>query len=578
MKIFLIILLTFIQVTIGVAQVQNQPYTLSARIVEENTTMALPFVTVFNKQQLRGTATNLDGFFVLPNNQFGDTIVVAFLGYKDLVLTIQEDMPKEIILSPHASALNEIVITAESDFLYDLVSKARNNKKTKHKTSKTYLFLETLLYNEPIEIIEAYYNGQYAHYGTEALQLKKGRIGLKPINNRYYRSTESSKLFSMHDVFAQSKLFPESPVSVNKRNLKKDYTLQLNYTFTENQSKIYVVDVIPKLDRTDLFGGTVWIDQQNNRLIKISLRVKNAAVHPFLPIGHNTIKRVDMEINKTYEDIDGDPFINSMDFNYNIFYKDQQGEEVKATTRAFTKAYDYENQFQLPVFNFSKHLHEDYRDITAVPYDSMFWKRTTEFRFYDRLQEIENFITENKIENSVMHPESQRDSIHSQLQFAYVLWDEDRFKMGQAPESVIEKSLANFASERYHFNVKLYLDINFIQDSLYYQVYSLLDPVDTYYYFPIDSIDLAYMNMYFDLMEIQKRELAYEIDRLTFANEAYLEEMYQYHLNQFNEISTSFIDQTNRGKNMGKMREWNDYVFKSLGIDNLEQFGVKEER
>ncbi len=580
MKKILITLLVLSQVAMLVAQLPNQTYALSAKIVEENTNLPLPFVTVFNKTQLTGTASNPEGYFELPNNRIGDTIVVVFLGYQDYIFTITPELPKEIILSPHASSLNEIIVTGESDFLYALVSALRKDRKTKTKTSKTYFFLETQLYNEPIEIIEAYYNGRYSDHGIDSLKFKKGRIGLKPVHNRYYRSTESSSLFSLHDVFASSYLFPESPLAVSKKELKNNYTLTLSYTFEELQSKIYVVDIVPKDERTDLFGGTVWIDQQHNQLNKVSLRVKNASVHPFIPIGYNTIRKVDMEINKTYQTIDGDPFINSIDFNYNIAYVDTLGNEMKATTKAFTKAYDYDQRFKLPDFVFTRHLHEDYRNITAVPYDSLFWNLTTEFRFYDRLEEIETFITKHKIENSVIHPQSQRDSMHAQLQFPYILWSTNRFKMGRASDRAMEKSLnsKSFAIDKYNFNVKLYLDVNLIKDSLIYQLYAILDPVDSYYYFPIADIDLAYMNMYFDLIEIQRRALDSAIRKLPHPTTALLDELYQDHLKQFDTTLRSFISQTNRGKNLKKMEAWNDFIFAALGINNLEQFEVNGKR
>ena len=129
-------------------------------------------------------------------------------------------MPKRISLSPLSTLLDEVVVIADSDYLYDIVTKLRKNKRTKRKTSKTYFFLETLLYDERIEIIESYYNGEYSNLGIDELNIKKGRIGLKPVKDRYFRSTESSKLFSMHDLFTKSKLFPDNPLSIKKKDLK----------------------------------------------------------------------------------------------------------------------------------------------------------------------------------------------------------------------------------------------------------------------------------------------------------------------------------------------------------------------
>jgi carboxypeptidase-like protein len=576
MKRTIITLLTLIQVTLGFAQLKNQLVTLKANVFEKNTNKVLPFATIFNRQQSTGTASNLDGYFELPNNRIGDTIVISYLGYEDKVFIISQDMPKEISLSPLSALLDEVVVIADSDYLYDIISKVKKNKKTKSKKSKTYFFLETLLYNEPIEIIESYYNGEYSNLGIDELNIKKGRIGLKPVNNRYFRSTESSRLFSMHDLFAKSKLFPECPLFAKKKNLKRDYTLRLNHTFNEGQSKIYVIDFMPKNERTDLFRGTVWIDQKNNRLIKVSLNAPNSFIHPFVPIGFNTIQKVDMEITKSYETIDGEQFVNTINFNYNVSYLDKWGNEVEATTKAFTKAYDYKNEFRLPNFEFTKHFHEDYRNITVAPYDSAFWNQTSEFRFYDRIQEVERFILENKIENSVIHPESKKDSLHSQLQFPYISWNENRFKMRQAPVNVIEKSKSSkaFEIDRYNLSVQLYLDVNRVHDSLIYQLCPILDPVSSYYHFYMTDSDRAFMNMYFDLLEIQKRELELEISLSQNLSEELITELYLKHLKEFDENCRLFIDETDRGKNLKRMEVWNAYILESLNIDNLKQFNI----
>ena len=558
--------------------VQAQTYVLQARIVEEGSGTPLPFVTIFNKTQFNGTASNPDGFFVLPNNQLGDTIVVAFLGYQEKLLVVTAVMSDVITLSRQSAILGEIVVTAESDYLYDLVLQVRNQKRTKTKTSKTYFFLETLLYNEPIEIIEAYYNGAYSDHGIDILKIKKGRIGLKPINGRYYRSTESSSLFSLHDVYAKSYLFPESPLAMKIKELKKNYILSLNYTFNADQSEVYVIDIVPRNERKDLFGSTVWIDRTNHRLVKVSLRIKNASLHPFIPIGLNTIEQVDMEINKTYETIHGEQFINTIDFNYNIAYVDTIGNKVKATTRAFTKAYDYQNQFRLPWFEFTPHLHEDYRNMTMVPYDSMFWQRTTEFRFYDRLSEIEDFIAEHKIENQVIHRKTRKDSMHAQLQFAYIPWDTIRFTMRQAGEEVIANSMRTrpFDVDRYHLNIKLYMDINVVKDTFLAQLYSVLDPVNSFYHFLITDENLAFMNMWFDLMEIEKRAFVTELSALHQPNEDIVERLYQKHLRQFEESRKQLVADVNRGDHWINMSKWNDYIQQALGVNNLKWFHLQE--
>lgn len=571
--IFLFILFPVI---FNLTSVQAQRHVLKATIFEAHTNEVLPYANVYNKQRATGTASNLEGYFELPNNRMGDTIVVSYVGYVDQVFVLTSKLPNKIELSPNSADLEEIVVRAKSDFLYELVAKVSKNKRTKTKVSKTYFYLETKLFEEPIEIIESYYNGTYSNYGTDELNIKKGRIGLKPINYRYFSSTESSRLFSMHDLFLQNNLFPDNPLLFRKRKLKRKYILRLNHTYLEGPSKIYVIDFEPKAEQTDLFSGTVWIDQQKNRIIKINLNIQESKTHPFIPIGYNTIEQVDMAITKSYQEIDGELFVNNIDFNYNVVYSDTTGNKLEAKTTAFSKAYDFNTLFKLPYFEFTKSYHEDYRNITFMPYDTYFWNGNTEFRFYDRVQEVEDFIHKNRIKDNIIHPRRKADA--QQLQFPYLPWNKKRMQMRQASAYKIRMSEGNvaFENDRYHLDVKLFLDVNIIQDSLTYQIKTILDPVTSFYHFYINNVDHAFMNMYFDLMEIQKRKLEAALLALDEPSIPLINALYEKQIDAFNKTIKSFVSETKRGKNMEGMEAWNEHIYQALNVDNLKRFSLME--
>ena len=453
----IVLLMTLFQVICCLGQKENSSLIdLKAVVLERNNNNTLAYANIFNQQKLIGTATNLEGYFELPNNQIGDTIVVSYLGYDDKILVVSIDGFKEIRLTPSAGVLEEVVVTAESDYLYDMITKLRRHKKTKSRKAKTYFYLETLLFDKPIEVIESYYNGKYSNHGLSELELKKGRIGLKPIKNRYFSSTESSRIFSLHDFFSKNKLFPDNPLALKKKELKKNYSLDLSHTYLDEGQKIYVIDFFSKEENNELFDGRIWVDRDRNKILKVKLKVQNSKVHPFVAIGYNTIQYVDMEMTKSFEEINNSPFISSIDYNYNVIYRDTSGNEMKATTRAYLNAYNYKNSFNLPNFEYTRHLHEDYRNITAAGYDSIFWNGTTEFRFYDRMYEVENFIKENYIDNNLLYPK-RVGANKQQLEFPYILWNENRFEMAQVSDDIIENSKRTkaFESDRYRFNVKL---------------------------------------------------------------------------------------------------------------------------
>ncbi|MEO0723263.1 MAG: carboxypeptidase-like regulatory domain-containing protein [Bacteroidota bacterium] len=186
---------------------QVESLDLRAYVYAENDQSPLPYANVYNVQQGTGTPTNLAGYFELPQNQIGDTIIISYVGYQDYVLVLNLPLPKAIYLSPNSALLDEVVVTAESDWLYDMLTRVRKNRRTETRNAKTYFYLETDLGDDQVEVIEAYYNGRYENFGTKSLAFKKGRIGLRPTYDRYYSSTSSSRVFTMHDLFSESLTF-----------------------------------------------------------------------------------------------------------------------------------------------------------------------------------------------------------------------------------------------------------------------------------------------------------------------------------------------------------------------------------
>ncbi|WP_264791304.1 carboxypeptidase-like regulatory domain-containing protein [Aureispira anguillae] len=572
MKTVLVLILALFHLTTVGAQIE-----IKATIFDKNTNETLPYANVFNQQQLFGTATNLEGYFELPNNQIGDTIVISYLGYKEEKIVVGSTTIKTIRLSPSSSRLKDVVVRANSDYLYDLVSKIRNHRRTKIKKAKTYFYLETYLNKDKAEVIEAYYNGNYSNYSIDELDYKKGRIGVKTIRNRHFTSTESSRLFSIHNLFSKSNFFPSNPLSINKKMLLKNYSLKLNYAYQEKEAQIYVISFDPKDNRSDFFSGTIWVDVDKNQLLKINLKVRNASLHPFSIIGRNDIEQVDMAITKYYQSIEGKQYMDKIHFNYGLTYSDRSENKISVNSKAFIKAYDYNNQFVLPYFKFTKHYHEDYRNLTASSYDSVFWSKNTEFRFYDRMKMIETFIKENLFKNKRVFPQNASSSYQPHLQFPYLQWSKERVKMGQASKRRINYSKENnFEVDRYNFNTKLYFDINSIQDSLIFQLVAILDPLQSFYYFQMEKEDHAFVNMYFDLLEIQKRKLEMELLQLTNPTINLMTELYEKHLGLYAETCKLFVAETDRGYNAEKMKKWNDYIFKSLNVNNYAFFKLKK--
>lgn len=540
---------------------------LRGKVIDQSTGNTLPYATILNTRTFTGTATNLDGYFELPNVQLNDTIEVSFIGFKTFNVVLVDNKIITIRLEPNSNIIDEVVINASDDRLYDLIQKVRRKKDTKKRVSKTYFYLESSINNQQSEVIESYYNGEYKNYGIEELELKKGRIGVDSIEGRYFFSTGTSRTFILHNLFKSSKLFPGNPLMYNKRKLKSRYWLTSSRQFESNNGTITVVDFEPKSEYKDLFEGTMQVSDQGE-LISIQLRKVNSSIYPFIPFGDISIKGLDMEIHKTFINLNKQQYVKTVDFNYNIHYIDRDGNNVKIESHAYCNAFDYNEKFQLPFFDFSQHMHQDYRDITVARYDTSFWQHFDEFRFYDKLVENEKFILQHQLQNSfVLH----QDSINTnQLETPYYNWSDIRFKISPMPSDEIFKARQKtfFESDLYNLNTKLYLDVNIVQDSLIYQLVSILDPVDTYYKLDILANDHHFMNLYFDLLEYHRIKLDRNLKQEEDLDYELVKELLDQCIVDYNNDVKQYLKEVNRGKNINKMSEWNDYLFELTNVDN----------
>jgi hypothetical protein len=126
-------------------------------------------------------------------------------------------------------------------------------------------------------------------------------------------------------------------------------------------------------------------------------------------------------------------------------------------------------------------------------------------------------------------------------------------------------------SEQYNLAVKIYLDINTYQDSTDLVTAAIFDPYDSYYYLPMDKQTHCFVNMYFDLCEIKRRELEEKI-RAENINELQAEEIYDTFMEKMDLDNNAFLKAVQRGTVESEMVRYNDYVYSKLGINNIELF------
>ncbi|MEO0468314.1 MAG: carboxypeptidase-like regulatory domain-containing protein [Bacteroidota bacterium] len=539
----------------------------------------LAYATLIHVPSGRGTATNNQGAFVMPYAREGDSIRISYIGFETQWFVVSSRSVVAIQLRPQSTTLDEVVINPDdNDFLYNLVIKAKKNGNRAQRTAKTYFFLETLLDGEHSEMIEAYFNGQFNGYQVENLSMKKGRVGMKAVNGRFFISTESSRAFILHNPFLHKSFYPDNPLVFSKRSMKKHYDLAIEQIYNEKGAKIYVVDCQPREDTLGLFRTKLWIDLTHEQIVKTRFSIKGTNRHPFEMIGYQRAKQVDMDFSRTYEQVGEELRLSSVDFTYKVGYQAEGEKLYEAFTRAYLKVYDYEVPFQLPFFNFSTSPFKDYRDITVAPYDDTFWEKIDEFRFYDRTEEVNAFMRDHRLSNDFNNLSiEERD--HQQLGFSYVSWRPDRILMRDPDPRLLAQypPVDGLETDRYALNIKLYLDASFIHGSLVYQLNTIIDPVSSKYHFVMDGADHAFVNMSMDLMEIQKRKLEKALKKKRPKTMQEVQALYQEHLEKYAFQNRIFQMEVLRGRNRTRMKKWNVIIKDELGVDNLSYFSLEED-
>lgn len=410
------------------------------------------------------------------------------------------------------------------------------------------------------------------------MQIKNGRIALKHIDDRFIISPESSKAILLLKLFQKSIYFPQNPFSISKRKLKKLYRLELLKSYDdENGNAIDIIDFKPKGESELLFSGQVWINLKNKQLIKINLETNSTKIQPFKLINRqSTILNVDLNISISFRENKQRMVFNHIDFNYCVKNKTLQNQEYIISTSAFLQAYDYENVFHLPKFNFSEDQFGDYRKINAVPYNESFWDNMDEFRPPDLKNKNKIFFNEEAelTSKTLFRSNSNIYMKGGLLEYPYIIWNGDRvwFAALDVDSSNISQN-KDFTSSLYKLTVKLFADLYKYHDSIQLISATILDPLESYYKLSKDKVALCFINMYFDLMELQHREFRQEFlnsdkSQLSF------DRLYTARLTKMEEISKTYLKDVQHGTNTDELIKWNDLINKKLGINNVKIFGL----
>jgi len=588
--------------------------TIKGTVKDLKTKEPLGFCNIAVKGSKKGVITNIDGVFSITVDA-SDVLLISYIGYEKQSIQASKLLQKqEIYLQKKELLLKEVVIHANDEYLYDIIEKCRKNllKNKAERTSKLYFGLETRskllsveypikntwtsleidsnqLNEKPVELLECYYNAQLKGSRVDELGFKNGRTALAS-NDNYFVNMGSSKAICEISLTNDNGMFPEIPLQLNKRGLRKNFFIELGYF----DGKYYTIKFHPKNNSKNSFSGEVWIESKTYNLLKINLKAENTVIHPFLPeFPRDSIYNVSFDICNTYKSDDGLTFPDHFVFNYSISYCSRKDtiflQQKKVASEIKSKSimyfYDYDKPFILPYFEYTDKLfgRDDYNKISFIPYNEAFWnsnnillqteKQKQDYGLLSNQGELIEYREGNYSSNFLAYLPG-RDSLPGHLEFYYPFWNSRKRLVPKLKSDNLkiyskEKINTSIRSDLYNLKVQIMLDIVDSGDSMLCKSYTVFDSEQTYFHLPLNFYSNAFFNIYFDIWEIERRTMQ---DKLNAGNLkiSQINEIYNNTIENLNTISEKYMKEVNVGENEKMLKKWNDYVFEKLDIDNMK--------
>lgn len=550
---------------------------IEGRIQDAQSGQPVPFCAVGLRQHQSGTISNEEGVFTLRYYTDTDTVLIQNVGYKTLRLSISALRARPLVkLEQSSRQLQEVVVYSNDQFVYELVSKCRTLLAVSPVCeSKAYFTLSTDAGGQATELLECHYNAQQNNAALQNLAFKNGRVGVAAIGNRFFVSLNTSKAISFIDLLHNNGQFPEIPLQLNARQLKKKFRLSLADT---SASENYHIRFEPRQKDNRAFSGELWIDRQNGQLSKVVLQVTEARTHPFLPLfPQGSVENVSLQIEKSFRKSGNAVQPQHLYFNYQLNYR--VGDSVRLVkSKGLLYFYDYQRLFVLPYFSYDPEL-EDYRKISLLSYHDAFWATTTSLVYSTETQKQLAYFRKNGLLLNYQNDGNLRRGIlknqNSFFENNNLLWSEKkrvRLKQSKLPQDTVAGARATYVFQKYKLKVQIFLDVIERNDSLVHFSATVLDAYQTYYNLPEETFTNCFLNIYFDLVELERRKMEERLKQLPHTKENY-NKVYALTLQNIEAMELAYFKAVEHGKNKKELKHYNEQVKSELQLDNFVLLG-----
>jgi len=572
---------------------------ISGQVLAAETGNPVPYASVsWTANPPIGTLSNEDGFFTLlgSNRELIDTsqgVVIQHLGFQRDTFTLLElDNPLLIEFINYELATVEIL--ADDAYLYDLVHECRQQLVPwRRKTGRAYFQMISTTEDHPLELLEAYYNLQASATGIKQFDLKRGRAYLAPLDEYFFVNLGTTQATVLLDLKVNQGQFPFNPLQLNKKKMRSLFRLKPGNAFSKSEllKVIFEPRILDNEQELEVFSGELWIHADTKALYKIIVNGVKVNQHPFRPIwSANKIQDFNLTLAFSFRPAtdNGKMEFHFLEWQYDFDLESKPinlGDKARSmrlrpvTSKGVLMCYDYNEVFQLPFYNYSADF-DDYRKISLFPPDQRFWERSQGLPLTEQqIAQLRYFEQHGHQLDFTQKGIARKDQVPgSFFEYNNIHWSEN-LRVNFPPNhrntglaSVNRQhspSVVSSPGEPYRIDVQLFLDINNYPDTFHVTTSTVIDVYESHHNFDLSLAESnAMINLYFDLCELQRRELHEEIMAIGDQPTA-IEAAHKAAQKKIDQLHFLFFAEVYAAGSQNKLRMYNKEVKEKLGIDNL---------
>lgn len=541
--------------------------TVIARVVDADTRMPLPYATVLLKGTSQGTITNKEGWFSLPLQGPKDSLRFSFVGYRTLVLPLAPSMDgQDIRMERAVHELGEAVIRPGEDLYARLVAASNWLRRAPAVKTKLFFGLETHSEEQPVEVLNAYFNATFKSAVMRGVSFKQGSIGIAPKDGRHFINYNTAGAFALMDIHAPGERFPLSPFPfADKRGLREYYLVEL-VSSGKGREGVDHLRATPRPNAPGAFVLDLWLVAGKSDVRAFELECSACPRHPFIPLfDHGRIDTVDMRYRQTWT-TDDRPFPEVTELEYHVVYSGP-GFTDRFTTHAIMHAFDRGRHFLPTLFPWKQGL-EEYPMIAWMPLDSAFWKRMTPPIPTERQARDRAFVMAHDVARNTWFDSLRLAYDH--LRPYYLAWNADRpIDMHHLRGAPVIRPNDVRRPPPVRLRTHLYLDLDTTGGALHHRSIAVFDAGSSWYlHAPLYPEDQALVNLVFDICEMERRAMEERLTQPGMTLEK-ARRIHAEHTQRMRDTQEKYWNAINQ--QFYTILSWNMKVRHALGVDRLHQ-------